>query len=105
MSSRMASPFRTTRRIEFVDTDTAGIVHFSNFFRFMESAEVDLLQSLGLSVSMRSDDGKWFGFPRVSASCDFFKPARFLDMIDVTVQVEKIGIKSVTYQFEFFKGT
>ena len=101
----MAEPFRTTRRVEFVDTDMARIVHFSNFFRFMESAEVDFLYALGLSVSMQTEEGKWIGFPRVSASCDYFKPAKFLDVVEITVRVETLGAKSVTYQFEFFKGS
>jgi acyl-CoA thioester hydrolase len=100
----MATPFRTSRRIEFVDTDMAGIVHFSNFFRFMESAEVDFLRSLGLSVSMRTAEGQWIGFPRVAASCDFLRPAKFLDVLDITVRVESIGLKSVAYQFEFALG-
>src|SRR6516165_3512154 len=100
----MAEPFRTTRRVEFVDTDMARIVHFSNFFRFMESAEIDFLNALGLSVSMQTEEGKWIGFPRVSASCDYFKPAKFLDVVEITVRVETLGAKSVTYQFEFFKS-
>jgi acyl-CoA thioester hydrolase len=29
----MSAVFRTTRRVEFADTDMAGIAHFSNFFR------------------------------------------------------------------------
>jgi YbgC/YbaW family acyl-CoA thioester hydrolase len=99
----MAEPFRTTRRVEFVDTDMAQIVHFSNFFRFMESAEIDFLDALGLSVSMQTEEGKWIGFPRVSASCEYFKPAKFLDVVEITVRVETLGAKSVTYQFEFFK--
>jgi YbgC/YbaW family acyl-CoA thioester hydrolase len=100
----MAELFRTTRRVEFVDTDMAQIVHFSNFFRFMESAEIDFLNGLGLSVSMQTEGGKRIGFPRVSASCDYFKPARFLDVVEITVRVETLGAKSITYQFEFFKA-
>ena len=45
-------PFRTTRRVEFCDTDMAGIAHFSNFFRWMESAEVEFLRQRGLSVKL-----------------------------------------------------
>src|SRR3712207_1380462 len=67
------SPFRTTRRIEFADTDMAGIVHFSNFFRFMEAAEVAYLRARGLSVRL-SWEGRELGFPRVSASCDYLSP-------------------------------
>jgi YbgC/YbaW family acyl-CoA thioester hydrolase len=95
--------FRTTRRIEFHDTDMAGIVHFSNFFRFMESAEVELLRSLGVSVRLPWGS-QMIGFPRVSASCDYLRPARFEDVLDVTVSVAKVGRSSVTYAFEFGKA-
>lgn len=98
----MTTPFRTTRRIEFADTDMAGIVHFSNFFRFMESAEVEFLRSRGLSVAMMWE-GMKIGFPRVAASCDYVKPIRFQDVVEVTVHLQNLGRKSVTYGFEFFK--
>src|SRR5271165_2650167 len=97
----MSKPFRTTRRVEFVDTDMAGIVHFSNFFRWMESAEVEFLRSRGLSVKL-SWEGQVLGFPRVSAACDYLRPARFQDLLEIAVRVEKVGKKSVTYAFEFF---
>jgi YbgC/YbaW family acyl-CoA thioester hydrolase len=99
----MAVPFHTTRRIEFADTDMAGIVHFANFFRYMEAAEVELLRSRGLSVAMVWE-GEQIGFPRVSASCDYLRPARFEDVLDVAVRLHKLGRKSVTYAFEFSKG-
>lgn len=99
----MASEFRTRRRVEFADTDMAGIVHFANFFRFMEAAEVEFLRSRGLSVSLPWE-GQRLGFPRVAASCDYVKPATFEDVLDVAVTVAKVGRKSVTYAFEFSKG-
>jgi len=97
------SLFRTTRRIEFGDTDMAGIVHFANFFRFMEAAECEFLRSRGLSVKM-DWQGQAIGFPRVSASCDYVKPARFEEVLDVAVRIDRIGKKSVTYAFEFARG-
>lgn len=99
----MPAPFHTTRRVEFADTDMAGIVHFANFFRWMESAEVEFLRSLGLSVSMRDPAGQRVGFPRVSASCDYVRPARFQDVLDIQVTVKNVGTKAVTYVFEFSK--
>jgi YbgC/YbaW family acyl-CoA thioester hydrolase len=96
----MPAPFRTSRRVEFCDTDMAGIVHFSNFFRFMEFAEQELLRSLGLSVAW-TEGGVRLGFPRVAASCDFTKPVRFEDVVDISVTVAQIGTKSVTYRFDF----
>jgi YbgC/YbaW family acyl-CoA thioester hydrolase len=94
---------RTTRRVEFGDTDMAGIVHFANFFRFMEAAETEYLRARGLSVSWRDESGR-VGFPRVSASCDYSKPAFFEDVLDITVTLEKVGEKAVTYRFNFSRG-
>ena len=98
----MSEPFRTTRRVEFGDTDMAGIMHFSNFFRFMEAAETEFLRARGLSVTWHDAKvGERFGFPRVSVACDFKAPARFEDVLAIAVIVEKIGTKSVSYRFEF----
>ncbi len=94
------TPFRTTRRVDFADTDLAGIVHFANFFRYMEAAEVAFLRARGLSVQM-DWDGVPLGFPRVSASCDYVKPARFDEVLEIAVTVDRLGTKSVTYAFEF----
>lgn len=99
----MSTPFRSKRRIEFCDTDMAGIVHFANFFRFMESAEVEFLRNRGLSVKLEWE-GQKLGFPRVSATCDYLRPAHFEDLLDVDVVVEKIGDKSVTFSFEFSRA-
>ena len=95
--------FRIQRRVDFADTDMAGIVHFSTYFRYMEAAEHAFLRSRGLSVVMEWQ-GEPIGFPRVSASCDYLSPARFQDVLDVAVAVERLGRSSITYAFEFFKG-
>ena len=97
----MSTPFTVTRRVEFGDTDMAGIVHFSNFFRYMESAETAYLRARGLSVAWRDADGLRYGFPRVAVSCDYARPARFEDVLTVEVHLEKLGRTSVAYRFEF----
>ena len=99
----MPTPFQTTRRVEFGDTDMAGIMHFSNFFRFMEVAETDFLHARGLSVTW-AENGVRYGFPRVSVGCDFARPARFEDVLTIAVSVEKVGTKSVSYRFDFTRG-
>jgi acyl-CoA thioester hydrolase len=94
------TPFTTKRRVEFGDTDMAGIMHFANFFRFMEAAETDFLIARGLNVSWQEAAGK-YGFPRVSASCDYQRPARFAEVLTIAVTLEKLGKKSVSYRFDF----
>jgi YbgC/YbaW family acyl-CoA thioester hydrolase len=93
-------PFTTTRRVEFGDTDMAGIMHFSNYFRFMEVAETQFLNARGLSVTWQQGDER-YGFPRVSVACDYARPVRFEDVLSIAVAVEKVGTKSVSYRFDF----
>ena len=92
--------FKSTRRVEFHDTDMAGIMHFSAYFRFMEAAEHELLRHLGTSVVADSPEGR-ISWPRVSATCDFSAPARFEDVLEIEVRVSRLGTKSVTYDFTF----
>src|SRR5215469_11545855 len=96
----MSEPFRVSRRVDFADTDMAGIIHFSNYFRYMEFAEVAFLRSRGLPVAMTWGE-EHLGFPRVSATCDFLRPVRFEGVVEIAVRVERVGRKSVTYSFEF----
>jgi acyl-CoA thioester hydrolase len=98
----MSKIFETQRRIEFRDTDMAGIAHFSNFFVYMEQAEHELLRSLNLAVICEID-GREISFPRVSANCDYRQAIRFEEIIQIHVVVEKIGTKSITYGFKFFR--
>lgn len=98
--------FSTTRRVEFRDTDAAGIVHFSAFFPMMESAEHEMLRSLGISVMPRHSSGpvaKRVTWPRVAATCDYVAAARFEDVLRVSVSVAKLGTTSVSYSFRFHR--
>lgn len=96
------TPFRTTRQVEFSDTDMAGIVHFAEFFRYMEAAEHAYLRACGLMV-YHDWEGKRLTFPRVSASCDYLKPARFPEVLTIEVRVDHIGRTSVRYGFSFYR--
>ena len=96
----MDSRFQHQRRVEFRDTDAAGIVHFSVFFNYMEEAEHALLRQLGLNVVMDDEDGI-ISFPRVSASCDYCAPLTFGDIVSIDVSIAKIGQSSIKYHFGF----
>jgi len=96
----MSVAFRATRRVQWRDTDAAGIAHFSIFFRYMEEVEHDFLRSLGLSVHERGavEQMSW---PRVSVRCDYQSSVRFEDVMEIALSVERIGEKSVTYGQRF----
>lgn len=96
----MTDSFQTMRRVEFRDTDAAGIVHFSAFLVYMEEVEHEFLRSIGLSVHHALEDAS-MSWPRVSVQCDFRGPAKFEDELDCRLAVAAIGSKSVTYEIEF----
>jgi 4-hydroxybenzoyl-CoA thioesterase/acyl-CoA thioester hydrolase len=98
----MPTAFVTSRRVEFSDTDAAGIMHFAAFFRMMEQAEHELLRSVGLSVVAHDGVGT-ISWPRVSAKCDFRSAANFEDLLQIEVRIIRLGAKSVTYAHRFVK--
>src|SRR5579871_1898099 len=84
MSQPMAYEFKHTHRVEFAETDMAGIVHFSNYFRMME-------------------DDATVGWPRVSATCDYRSPLRFEEEVEIHLIVAEVRSRSIRYQFIFRK--
>ena len=102
----MPAAFTTTRRVEFADTDMSGLIHFTTFFRMMESAEHEFLRSLGTSVVEKDldGDGVAIGWPRREAQCEFHAPAVFEDELAVEITVERMGRSSLTLGYEFRRG-
>ena len=100
----MPPQFTFDRRIQFFDTDMAGIVHFANFYRFMEEAEHEMFRSLGEKIVEDQPDGSVLGWPRVRASCTFEAPAYYDDLISIDIVVTRVGVKSLTMSFKFRRG-
>jgi YbgC/YbaW family acyl-CoA thioester hydrolase len=98
----MPYDFCIVRRVEFSETDMAGIVHFSQFFRYMESAEHAFFRSLGHSIIMRQFDPP-LGWPRVHAACDYLAPLQFEDEIEIRLLVREKRARSLSYLFRFHK--
>ena len=96
----MTAAFRTRRRVEWADTDKAGIVHFARFFVFIETAEHEFWRSLGLSVHTEID-GDIISWPRLTAECEYMHPVSFEDELDIHLQIAKIGEKSLSYTCDF----
>ncbi len=96
----MPYEFKAVRRVEFSETDMAGIVHYANFFRYMETAEHGFFRSLGYSVVMTQADPP-VGWPRVSAQCEYRQPLRFEDEVEIHLLVSDKKSKSLSYVFKF----
>lgn len=93
--------FRYHRRVEFAETDMAGIVHFAVFFRYMEEAEHALWRAAGLSIAKAHENVGW---PRVSAKFDFNAPLHFEDEFDIYVTMGKVTRSTITWECRVMRG-
>jgi YbgC/YbaW family acyl-CoA thioester hydrolase len=85
------------RRVQFYETDAAGIVHFTSFFRYMEEAEHALWREAGLSIHPGNSD---IGWPRVATACEFHRALKFEQELDVTIRVTDITKRTISYACE-----
>jgi len=100
----MAFEFKCERRVEFSETDMAGVVHFTQFLKYMEYAEHAFFNSLGLSVYQKLD-GAYYGWPKLKVECGFEKPLRFEDRVSIHLLVEEKTSKCLTFKCTIFRIT
>ncbi len=97
----MIGAHRLRRRVQFHETDVAGIVHFSWFYRYMEEAEHALWREAGLSIAAPDAE---VGFPRIAASFEFHRPLHFEEEFDVRLRIVEIASKTIRYEAQITRG-
>ena len=90
-----------TRRVQFHETDLAGLVHFSVFFRYMEEAEHALWRAAGLSIH---PPGTEIGWPRRSTGFEFHRALRFEDEFEVRIRVTAMEASTIRYRCLISRG-
>jgi len=86
------------KRVEFSDTDMAGIVHFSKYLCYMEFAEHDFFRTLGFSGAQKFGD-LTYGWPRVEVKASYHRPLRFENEIEIRLSLTKISSRSLGFEF------
>jgi acyl-CoA thioester hydrolase len=94
--------YRLHRRVQFYETDAAGIVHFTWFFRYMEEAEHAMWREAGLSIHPPNSDVGW---PRVKAAFDYHRPLRFEEEFDISIRVVAVGRRTIDYECLVTRGS
>ena len=89
------------RRVEFAETDAAGMVHFSVFFRYMEEAEHAVWRKAGLDIYANHEERSW---PRISAKCDFKSPLRFQDEFKVRTEIAAVSRSTIQWAHTLVRG-
>jgi len=91
-------PFKRAFRVRWVDTDVAGVMHFTNYLRYFEACEEEFYRSISLPFN---DVQRRYGitFPRVEVHCTYKASCRFDDLFDVTMRIREIAEKTITWDF------
>jgi len=82
---------RILRRVEWMDTDAAGIYHWTTVGRFIEAAESALFRAIGIPEQTLALT------PRVRVQLEFRRPLRFGDEAWVELTVVTVGRASLRY--------
>lgn len=80
-------------RLEWIDTDAAGIYHNSAVVRFVEAAEAAMMRERGVH-------GYYGAAPRVRYEVDFAAPLVFDQEVTTVLTLARIGTTSMTFEFE-----
>lgn len=96
MPEGAARDFSIPVRVYYEDTDTAGVVYYANYLRFMERARTEWLRTLGFEQDKLSQEERVI-FAVRAIKVDFLKPGRFNELLQATVGVRRIGGASLTF--------
>jgi acyl-CoA thioester hydrolase len=85
-------PFRYAAytRVGFSDTDAQGVVYYGRYMPYFDLARTEYHRHLG-AISIRGE------FAMRASIVEYHAPARFDDLLEVFIRVERIGTTSVTY--------
>ena len=84
-------------RVRFSDTDAGGIVHHSNFFRWLEEARLGFLRVIGVSYRTIEQDG--IHFPLTACSAEFRRAMHSEDEIEIALWL--VGLTRVRLEFNY----
>ncbi|CAG0961744.1 MAG: acyl-CoA thioesterase [Planctomycetes bacterium] len=91
--------FSATYPIRFSDVDRAGILYYPRFLHYFHCCFEDFFdRALGIPYNHALDVER-LGFPTVHMEVDYLAPLRFGDKVEITLGVEKLGTKSVTWMY------
>lgn len=92
-------------KVQYYETDKMGIVHHSNYIRWMEEARINFLGQIGWDYAKLEEMG--IISPVTAVECKYKNTTTFPDVITINVQVEEFkGVKlKLSYEMKKEDGT
>jgi len=78
-------------RVQWLDTDAGGRIHFTAAFRWVEAAELALYRRIGMPRELVGN------LPRRHVEATYHRTLVFDDEVEMTLRVDRVGTTSITY--------
>ena len=89
-----------TRKGKYYETDQMGIIHHSNYIRWMEEARIDLLDQIGFPYRRFEEMG--YISPVLHAECEYKKSIKFDDEVKIIVSLQELGRVKFTLRYDIY---
>ena len=89
-------PYR--HKVKYYECDPMGVVHHSNYVRFMEEALVEMMDRLGFGYERMEAEGVIS--PVLSLTCKFLRPAHFQEVVEISVRLSSSTAMKVSFAYE-----
>jgi biopolymer transport protein TolQ len=93
----MSESFSWPVRVYYEDTDTAGVVYYANYLKFMERARTEWLRSFGYEQDQLINQEDMIFVVR-SVKLDYHRPALFNESLEVTATIKNMGKASIVFE-------
>jgi acyl-CoA thioester hydrolase len=85
-------------RVRYAETDKMGVVYYANYFVWFEVGRADLLRSLGWTYRDMAHSG--LALPVIEAHCDYRRPARYDDEIEIRTSRRMLSPIRMEFTYE-----
>jgi acyl-CoA thioester hydrolase len=85
-------------RVRYAETDKMGVVYYANYFVWFEVGRADLLRSLGWTYREMEHAG--IALPVIEAHCDYRRPARYDDEIEIRTRGRMLSPIRMEFTYE-----
>ena len=90
--------FTFERKINYYETDKMGVVHHSNYIRFLEEARCSWLESVGMPFSLLEENG--ITIPVLGVNCEYKHHVTFGDTIIIIPFVKEYNGVRMTIGYD-----
>lgn len=84
--------------VRYGETDQMGVVHHSNYLRYLEVARLEWLTQLGISYNKMEAEGVMM--PVISATIDYKQPAKFEDKLLLQINLEEVPLVKMIFNYK-----